>query len=228
MAIILSIDTSTSVCSVALTQDGKQMDHIKVEEERSHANLLTATIKELLDRNQIGFNHISAIAVSEGPGSYTGLRIGVSTAKALCYTLSVPLISISTLKAMALELYEANPTADHLAPMIDARRMEVYTALYDTKLNELSPVQAKVLDKDSFGETLLSKRVLFGGDGSGKFEPLLENNPNGLFMNELSPSAWAVGLLAYEKFIKEEFEDVAYFEPFYLKEYRATKSKPLL
>lgn len=228
MAIILSIDTSTSVCSVALTKDCKQLDHIKVEEERSHANLLTIIIKNLLDRNEIDFNHLSAIAVSEGPGSYTGLRIGVSTAKALCYTLGVPLIGISTLKAMALELYADNPDADYVVPMIDARRMEVYTALYDTGLNELSPVQAKVLDKDSFDETLLSNRVLFGGDGSGKFEPLLDNEPNGLFVNELTPSAWAVGLIAAEKFNNNEFEDIAYFEPFYLKEYRATKSKPLL
>ena len=228
MALILSLDTSTAVCSVALTKDGKRLDHIKVEEERSHANLLTITIKDLLARNALNFDLLSAVAISEGPGSYTGLRIGVSSAKALCYTLGIPLIAVSTLQAMALEMKLANSSAKYFAPMIDARRMEVYTALFDSRLNEVGSVDAKVLDNDSFAETLLQSLVLFGGDGSSKFMPLVEGNSNALFTNGLSPSAWAVGLLAHEKLIKSEFEDVAYFEPFYLKEYKATKSKPLL
>ncbi len=228
MSLILSIDTSTPVCSVALTKQGQRLDAIKVEDERSHANLLTLKIKELLDRQGIAFEELSAIGISEGPGSYTGLRIGVSTAKALCFTLKIPLIAVSTLKAMALELKTVDSNSGYYVPMIDARRMEVYTAVYDNQLNEVLPVQAKILDGNSFSETLSDHSVLIGGDGAEKFKPLIKGNSQIRFVNGMSPSAWAVGLLAYEKLEKGEKVDVAYFEPFYLKEYRATKAKPLL
>ena len=228
MSLILSIDTATAVCSVALTQNGRRLDDIKVKEERSHANLLTLTIQDILKGNNVGFRELSAIAISQGPGSYTGLRIGVSTAKGLSYTLSIPLIGVSTLKAMALEIKESADSEEYFVPMIDARRMEVYTAVYDFELNEILPIQAKILDEESFNETLSSHKALFGGDGSGKFKGLKSADYNAKFLDDLSPSAWAVGLLAFEKFKENSFEDVAYFEPYYLKEYRATKAKPLL
>ena len=129
---------------------------------------------------------------------------------------------------MALELKMSSDDSDFFIPMIDARRMEVYTAMYDSELKEKLPVQAKILDEASFHETLSENKVLFGGDGSEKFKSLVESNMNVRFIDDFSPSAWAVGLLASQKYLSEDFEDLAYFEPFYLKEYRATKAKPLL
>ena len=163
-----------------------RLDDIKVIEERSHANLLTLKIKELLEKNIISFEDLAAIAISEGPGSYTGLRIGVSTAKALSYTLSIPLISISTLKAMALELKKSAKDVHYYAPMIDARRMEVYTALYDKDLNEVMPIQAKILNDQSFIETLSTHKALFGGDGASKFKDLMSGISNLKFEDHMS------------------------------------------
>ena len=228
MGLILSIETSTTVCSVAITNGSNTVATQKLFLEKSHSNLLTIIIQNTLDQCSIGAEELDAIAVSEGPGSYTGLRIGVSTAKGLCYTLEKPLISIRTLEAMAYEVNKFNSEEALLVPMLDARRMEVYTATYDSGMELLSKTNAKILDDSSFAETLKENRVLFFGDGSDKFKPLVESQKNIRFIPEITPSAWAVGQLASQKLLSKDFEDVAYFEPFYLKEFRATVPKALL
>ena len=228
MALILSIETSTPVCSVAITEDSGIIAFEKLFLEKSHSNLLTVVIESLLVQSNLKAKELDAVAVSEGPGSYTGLRIGVSTAKGLCYAMDKPLIAVQTLKAMAHEVNKFNTEGALLAPMLDARRMEVYCAMFDTKLDMLEEVKPLILDEQSFVETLTAQRVLFFGDGSDKFRPLMEGNTHAAFISDLSPSAWAVGQLASEKYVADDFEDVAYFEPFYLKEFQATVPKALL
>lgn len=229
MALILSIETSTTVCSVALTDDKRVLGKEILFTEQSHSTHLTLLIEQLLKKGEKKIREIDAIAVSEGPGSYTGLRIGISTAKALCFTLAIPLISISTLKAMALQVIEEHTVASDalLVPMLDARRMEVYTASFDAQLDEIAPVRALILQEDSFIETLNTHDVFFFGDGSEKFRPLVSNE-SAIFLESVVPEAWAIGILASEKFQNEQFEDVAYFEPNYLKAYQVTVPKKRL
>lgn len=228
MALILSIETSTTVCSIALTDGKEVVVSQKLFLEKSHSNLLTVMIEDALKQCGLKPNDLQAIAVSKGPGSYTGLRIGVSTAKGLCYAMEKPLISIPTLKAMAYEVNIHNTEGYLLTSMLDARRMEVYTSTFDSDLNTIIETNPMILDEESFAETLSSKRVLHYGDGADKFRLLVQSNNNARFISGISPSAWAVGQLAYDKFLKEDFEDVAYFEPCYLKEFRATVPKALL
>lgn len=228
MSLILSIETSTSVCSVALTENGKRLQDLKRFDEQSHSTHLTRLIKEVLEKANRAMSDLSAVAVSEGPGSYTGLRIGLSTGKGLCYTLGIPLIAIPTLMAMAYEVKQQHNEGALLVPMIDARRMEVYTTTYSQGLEEVEGLRPLILDERSFVETLASDKVLFFGNGADKFKSLVKGNENANFLDDLSPSAWAVGLLAVAKFEQSQFEDVAYFEPNYLKAYQATKPKKLL
>lgn len=228
MALILGIETSTTVCSVALVQNENILASEKLYLEKSHSKLLTLVIDSLLNHTDFDKSDISAVAVAKGPGSYTGLRIGVSTAKGLCYALDRPLIAINTLQAMAFELSRYNTGKALLCPMIDARRMEVYTALYGADLAELQPTKAMVLDEFSFQETLSEQDVLFFGNGAGKFQPLVAANPKATFITSISPSAAAVAELGAKAFENEEFEDVAYFEPFYLKDFIATVPKKRL
>lgn len=228
MALILSIETSTTVCSVAITEGNRVLAAEKLFMEKSHSNLLTIIIQDLLKACGLSLKEMDAIAVSEGPGSYTGLRIGVSTAKGFAYALDKPIIAVGTLKAMAYEVSQYNTEESLLVPMLDARRMEVYTATFDYSLRAINEVKPLILDEDSFKETLANNIVLFHGDGSSKFKPLIESNKNARFIEGLTPSAWAIGQLAFKKYLKEEFEDKAYFEPFYLKEFRATTPKALL
>ncbi|KYG81817.1 tRNA threonylcarbamoyladenosine biosynthesis protein TsaB [Roseivirga ehrenbergii] len=225
---ILSIETSTTVCSVALTTDGNTLASQKLFLEKSHSTLLTVVIEQIMKQVGMEMSELDAIAVSKGPGSYTGLRIGVSTAKGLCYALDKPLIAVNTLLAMANEVNRQNHSGALLCPMIDARRMEVYTALYDGELNELKKTSAKILEENSFYETLMHNQVLFFGNGAGKFKDLKTNVSNAIFIENITPSAWSVGLLANQAFLKGDFEDVAYFEPFYLKDFVATKPKRVL
>lgn len=228
MALILSIETSTTVCSVAITNGSEVMATQKLFLEKSHSTLLTVIINDLLKSCALELSNLDAIAVSKGPGSYTGLRIGVSTAKGLAYTLDKPLISVGTLRAMAHEVNQFNTEGCLLVPMLDARRMEVYSATFSPTLEMVDEVRPVILDEQSFGETLDNSKVLFHGDGSSKFKPLIESSQNAKFIDGVSPSAWAVGQLAFERYKEEQFEDVAYFEPFYLKEFRATTPKALL
>ncbi len=220
MVTILSIETSTTVCSVALSQDGKQLSIREVNAGYSHSEKLTVFIDEVCKEGSVELNNVDAVAVSKGPGSYTGLRIGISTAKGLCYALDKPLIAIDTLKSLAncFQLQTLNHKHQTLLlPMLDARRMEVYCSVFDSKLNEILPVAAVVIDENSFSELLSTSRITFFGDGSPKCKLHFQNNPNALFA-DVQLSAKGMISLAEEKFQKKEFEDVSLFEPFYLKE----------
>lgn len=219
MSLILSIETSTKVCSVALHKEEVLLASSEILIEKSHSKYITLLIENLFSYSGENMSDLDAIAVSKGPGSYTGLRIGVSTAKGLCYALEKPLIAISTLESMAYEANRFNHTKALLCPMIDARRMEVYCALYNSELNCLEEVSAKVIDEKSFGELLANQPVLFFGDGSQKCMKAFGANKNALFIDQVHPSAVNVGVLASKAFEVKKFEDVAYFEPFYLKDF---------
>lgn len=230
MSYILSLDTSTRGCSVAIHQDDKLLMVSELFHEKSSSEMLTTLIANVVKSVKLTFEDIDAVAVAKGPGSYTGLRIGVSTAKGLCYTLEKPLIAINTLEAMAMQIKDLGITEGLLCPMLDARRMEVYCALYDTKTGqEFSPTEAKVIDNESFINVLATNSVLFFGDGAEKCKSILGTNTNAKFTEkEIYPSARTIGVLAYKKFVAQEFEDVSDFEPFYLKEFFATTPKKLI
>ena len=216
---ILNIETSTKACSVALHNNGELIVCKEdIAANFSHSEKLLKFISELFSDAKLSLSDLDAIAVSMGPGSYTGLRIGVSTAKGLCYGLDIPLISISTLKAMsfgmALEI-----KADLYCPMIDARRMEVYSAFFDINNTEVRKIQADIIDENSYKKEL-EKKVVFFGDGSEKLIEKIKDK-NAIFVSDIHPSAKNMGLLSYQKFTKSLFEDLAYFEPFYLKDFVA-------
>jgi tRNA threonylcarbamoyladenosine biosynthesis protein TsaB len=232
MATILCIETSTEVCSISLAQNGKLLFEKENLEGLKHAELLTVFIEALFKENKIDFTQIDAISVSKGPGSYTGLRIGVSVAKGLCYALNVPLIAISTLDAMAyitsknLNDYFNSETGKNvlLCPMIDARRMEVYYAVYDANAKQQENIAAKVINENSFSNYLKDSKMLFFGNGAEKCKEKITHR-NALFSGPLKASARFMIQLAEEKYNKKEFENVAYFEPFYLKDFVATVPK---
>ena len=216
---ILNIETSTKACSVALHKNGELIvSREDVTTNFSHSEKLLKFISKLFSDAKLSLSDLDAIAVSMGPGSYTGLRIGVSTAKGLCYGLDIPLISISTLKAMsfgmALEI-----KADLYCPMIDARRMEVYSAFFDINNTEVRKIQADIINENSYKKEL-EKKVVFFGDGSEKLIEKIKDK-NAIFVSDIHPSAKNMGLLSYQKFTKSLFEDLAYFEPFYLKDFVA-------
>lgn len=225
---ILSIETSTTVCSVCISVDGVPLVYQKMFLEKSHSSLLTVIIDQLMKQVDLSMNDLDAIAVSKGPGSYTGLRIGVSTAKGLCYALDKPLIAVNTLLAMAHEINQVNHSKLLLCPMIDARRMEVYTAIFNHKLNQIEATNAKVLDGDSFQGTLEQGQALFFGNGADKFKEFRSEEANIVLIENISPSASSIGSLAFDAYQRNEFEDLAYFEPYYLKDFIATKPKKLL
>lgn len=222
MALILCIETATKSCSIALAREG-QLFACKeaVSQEYSHSEQLTVFIEDLLQEQHLTVQDLNAIAISSGPGSYTGLRIGVSTAKGLCYSLDIPLISISTLEAMA-QLMTEKHSDKTLCPMIDARRMEVYCALFGT--DHKTEVEAKVIDTSSFAKELEQGQVLFFGDGADKCREVL-SHANAHFELNVYPSALGMIALAEYKFQQQQFEDVAYFVPFYLKEFVAGVKK---
>jgi len=224
---ILHIETSTKNCSVALGCDGKLINSIeKSSENYSHGEKLHPFIKELIDDSQINLTQLSAISVSKGPGSYTGLRIGVSAAKGLCYSLNIPLISLNSLSILSQNIRVSKDTL--LVPMIDARRMEVYTQILDYQHKVLKNTWAEVLNENSFKKYLLTHNIIAFGVGSEKSKNLIVS-PNFKVHEELQePSAKSMVRLTYEKWKKKKFEDIAYFEPYYLKEfYTNHPSKPL-
>ena len=224
MDLILSLETSLKSCSVALHDAGKLMAYEEVIQERSHSEQITILVDRILRNNSSGKN-LSAIAVSKGPGSYTGLRIGVSTAKGLCYAMDLPLIAINTLQIISAEVNQKYNTEKYfVCPMIDARRMEVYTALFDYENNFIENTRAKILDEEFHKDHLAKKKLIFAGDGSEKLKPLVNSNSNALFAENILPSAKFMGSFAYDAYIKNQFEDIAYFEPYYLKEFY---TKPL-
>jgi len=221
---ILQIETATTVCSVALARDGKVVAFKQVDQRNAHAEVITVFIDELLSASGFNYADIDAIAVSCGPGSYTGLRIGVSTAKGLCFALDKPLIAIETLESMALGVIaEGIETDILLCPMIDARRMEVYTAIFNSKGKNIKPTAAEIIDENSFADILQDNKILFFGDGAEKCREILSHNPNAQFLTGFINSATHLTKKAEEKFMAKDFEDVAYFEPYYLKDFIAGK-----
>ncbi len=231
MAVILILETSTEVCSVALMEDGHIIDIIESKDGQNHARLVTVFADSLMERNNIKPNDLVAVAVSKGPGSYTGLRIGISTAKGICYASSIPLIAIGTLEAMSdhvmsnLEKYAISEEKPSLfCPMIDARRMEVYTMLLDENGNVLKPVTAEIIDESFFAGESNEKQLVVFGNGSAKCIPVLKST-NAIFVDGIEASAQHMGKLVWQAYINKRFENVAYFEPFYLKDFVATVSK---
>ncbi len=230
MSCILNIETSTNVCSVALSQDGVCLYEDVNMEGPSHAQVLAGYVKNAVSFADSHAIPIDAIAISKGPGSYTGLRIGVSEAKGVAYGRDAKLLSVPTPKLLTVPIllgHEELPEDALLCPMIDARRMEVYCALYDRALNEVVQTQALVIDSDSFKDYLDKQPIYFMGNGADKCVETIQH-PNAHFIKNIVPRAKNMIPLAEMAMAKEQFEDVAYFEPFYLKEFVATKSKKLL
>jgi tRNA threonylcarbamoyladenosine biosynthesis protein TsaB len=220
---ILCIETATTICSVALASDGSILSERKSSEKNAHSAIITLFIDDILKEVGLEYTDIDAIAVSKGPGSYTGLRIGVSTAKGLCYALDVPLISVNTLQSMAKGMADNLINVDSstlFCPMIDARRMEVYSAIFDNNTREVRETKAEIIEPDSFAEYLTNHKMIFFGDGAPKCRDIL-THPNAVFYDDINPSAANMAEIAKEKFKGKQFENVAYFEPFYLKEFIA-------
>lgn len=222
MSYILSIETATEVCAVTLAQEGKPIAVRESHEARAHAKLTGQFVDELLEEVPDARKKLSAIAVSQGPGSYTGLRIGVSTAKGLAFGLDAPLIAISTLQVIAREAAQKHPLEGAwYAPVLDARRMEVYIAYYDRANQPRQKTQALEVAPDTFDEVLARRPLVFAGNASEKIAKQT-SHPNAHFLHGLYPSAQAMAAIAHEKFISQDFVDVAYFEPFYLKDFIPT------
>ncbi len=221
MTYILNLETATRNCSVSLSKDGRTiLCKEMAEADYSHAEKLHVFIEECLKESNLKFKDLSAIAVSQGPGSYTGLRIGVSSAKGLCFALDLPLISVDTLQVLASQLSISEGV---IVPMIDARRMEVYSAIYNSNFERIREVQAEILTENSFEE--IHETIHFVGDCSEKAKTVLTNS-NFIFHDTIIyPSANEMSVLSYNKFQENKFEDVAYFEPYYLKDFMATVSK---
>lgn len=222
MALILMIETSTKNCSVGISKNGVC---ISLREENnggySHAEKIHVFVEELLKEQNLKVSDLDAIAVGKGPGSYTGLRIGVSTAKGLAYAANIPLIAVDTLKVLAKE---ANVKEGFIVPMIDARRLEVYSTVFDVDYNEIRKVEAEIIDENSYKELLKENKICFLGDGAAKCKELIISE-NAHFVEDKFPSVKEIASLAEEKFNKDEFEDTAYFEPFYLKDFLVTPQK---
>lgn len=222
MAYILNIETATTNCSVSLSFEGETLV-LKEDYDKgySHAERLHLFIDAVLKEAKIKRDQLDAIAVSKGPGSYTGLRIGVSSAKGLCYALNIPLVSVSTLESLA---YQVKSDQGLIVPMLDARRLEVYSAIFDFNYNEVRETQAQILDENFFKAYLDNDQVYFIGSGVEKTKSLI-NHTNAFYIEGKLPSANEMSLLAYKKFNKNDIEDVAYFEPYYLKDFIALKPK---
>jgi tRNA threonylcarbamoyladenosine biosynthesis protein TsaB len=211
---------------VALHQDGQLLASYSLLADKSSSGMLTTLIQNAVEHAGFTLSHIDAFAVAKGPGSYTGLRIAVSTAKGLCFALDKPLIAVNTLEAMALQVKDFFPYNYLFCPLLDARRMEVYCAVFDENLNYVEPTQAKIIDSESFNDLLSERSVVFFGDGAAKCETVLGGNPNAHFLKKpLYPSAKTVGELAKSLFDSQQFEDVAAFEPYYLKDFMTTVPK---
>ena len=227
MSLILSIDTSTKVCSVALHSDGKLLAISELYTEKSHSGMLTTLCESVVKYAGFSLKSLDAIAVAKGPGSYTGLRIGISTAKGFCFALDKPLIAINTLEAMAYQVKSFYNEPYLFCPMIDARRMEVYCQVLDNQMNIISETEAKVIDELSFSEILNEKKIVFFGDGAIKCQAEIAHKNAVFLLTEIHPSAKTVGLLATNSFEKSLFENVVTFEPFYLKDFVGTQPKKM-
>ena len=226
MAFILNIETSTDVCSVALTHEGEVVDHHENYDGRTHATLLSAFIQDALKYVRSREIKLDAVAVSIGPGSYTGLRIGLSEAKGLAFGLGLPLIGINTLKllttsAMFKEFFDDD---ELFVPMIDARRMEVYTAVYNSALEAVVEPQPMIIDENSFSDLLVDHKLVLFGNGADKVKKVISHS-NAVFLPDIKPVALDMAVLSEMSFRKKDFIDVAYSTPLYLKEFQATTPK---
>lgn len=222
MSLILSIETSTEVCSVALQENDNCLASKHLYTAQSHSLMLTTLIEDILKVSQKTYEDLSAIAIAKGPGSYTGLRIGTATAKGLCYALDIPLLAINSLEAMTAKcISQMGSLAEQgfFCPMIDARRMEVYCLISNHLLEIKQKTQAKIIESDSFSELLSEKKVLFFGNGAKKCKEIFKAQKNALFIDSFKPNAESVAFLAEKKYQKQAFEDLAYFEPYYLKDF---------
>ncbi len=215
MAIILNIDTAISIASVCLSKEGKAAQFAVNPDRQDHASWLHIAVKNVVTNAGLNVKDLDAIAVTIGPGSYTGLRVGLSAAKGLCFALSIPLNSINTLEVMAHALNNGN--ADFYCPVIDARRMEVFMAVYDKKLQTIVGPCAMIIEKNSFDLFLEAGRVIFTGNGTDKLKKIIDH-PNALFDNSITTAADMVKL-SENKFMEKRFADIAYTEPFYIKEF---------
>ena len=219
MSIILNIETATKNCSVALANEGKTIACKEIAEQNfSHAEKLHVFIEELLAENNLQFSDLNAIAVSQGPGSYTGLRIGVSSVKGLCYALNIPMIAIDTLQLLAKQIQIEEGI---IIPMIDARRLEVFSAFYDKNHNQIRATQAEIIDETSYQE--ISETIHLVGDGIEKFKNTLTDEKFIFHSEAVFPSAKEMSELSFEKHKTNDFVDVAYFEPYYLKDFILSK-----
>ena len=232
MAVILNIETATRVCSVGVSIDGKLIALRESHTQNSHAEQITLFVQEVLNKSSITTKELDAVAVSKGPGSYTGLRIGVSTAKGFCYGLDIPLIGINTLESMANGMINLINKSDNLAtknvlvcPMIDARRMEVYSSVFSMSLNVIEETMAKIIDSFSYNKLLNSNKIYFAGDGAEKCKQSLSQKQNAIFLDDFHPSVSHLCSIADKKFNTDDFENPAYFEPYYLKDFVAGISK---
>lgn len=229
---ILLIETSTTVCSVALATDGLVSETIETNLPNAHSSKLTVFIQDILKNNNLTIDQVSAVAVSRGPGSYTGLRIGASVAKGICYGKNIPLIEVCTLEHLvhcALKNEGLKNLAEKseellFCPMIDARRMEVYTALFNNKLEKIVDVHPCIIDENSFSNYFEKHSLLFFGNGADKCKPYIKNK-NAIFLDGIEASASAMATIANTLFLNGQFADVAYFEPFYLKDFVTTIPK---
>ena len=222
---LLLIETATPVCSVALAHDGEILAERRSEASNAHSSMLSPFINELFAGCGLKPADLDAVCVSSGPGSYTGLRIGVSTAKGFCYALGIPLLSATTLQSMAAQYYDRHPDYHGLVcPMIDARRMECYAAFYNAGLEEVRPITADVIVPGIYDEWLDRGEVTFIGDGAGKTRDLLGIHPNARYDSSFQISAKGLLPIAQRKLAAAQTEDVAYFEPYYLKDFVAKKS----
>jgi tRNA threonylcarbamoyladenosine biosynthesis protein TsaB len=217
------IETSSINCSVALSVNHQLISCIEKQEQNIHAGSITLFIEQVLAEANLTLQDLDAVAVGKGPGSYTGLRIGVSTAKGLCYALNIPLIACNSLETLYAQA-KANPTHNHIyIPLIDARRMEVYTCSYSEAGTLLEEIKAVIVDGRTFSDSLTNSKVLFFGDGAAKIKQIYEQHENAEFIDGLYPSAKFMQTQALSYFEQQQFEDVAYFEPYYLKEFYFNK-----
>jgi tRNA threonylcarbamoyladenosine biosynthesis protein TsaB len=226
MSTLLSIDTATGKAQVSAWRDGSVLHALYNDAQKDHAAFLQPALQQLLKEADIDIKEINAVAVNAGPGSYTGLRVGMASAKGLCYALDIPLITLNGLELLTASLQNqlnGISATDLFCPMIDARRMEVFTAVYDAEMKTILEPCAMILDENSFKEQCENKRMFFFGNGSGKFKTIF-SHPNACFENTgIMPAA--MGAMAGARFEKKQFADLSYSEPFYIKEFQAFVSK---
>ena len=224
MTKILCADTSSQLCSVSIFNKDKLVDNINSKIERSHSKLLLKLIDSILIKNNLSLKNLDAFSIAKGPGSYTGLRIGVSTFKGLCYSLEKPLIGINTLEILSISAKEKIIDTDYnLCPMIDARRMEVFTKLLNENLEEVDEDKALILEENSFNN-FKNKKIYFFGDGSYKFKKISKDK-NHNFLKNIESNSQFMGYLSYKKYLDKDFEDISLFEPFYIKDFHLVKKK---